>query len=220
MILSPKKVVIFDLDGTLFNTETVDVPAINEALLLHGYPEKDKDSILSYIGFPLPEIAEALLGTDDPHVFDSFSRDVIRFETKWIEQAGQLYPGALEFLSRLKDKGITLCICTNGNKVYVSEIARKFEFNLLFDEILYRKEGITKSQAVESIIRKYGDSSLYAMVGDRSHDFDAAKENSIPSIGVTHGYGNQELESADHVADSFIEAENIISMLLKAYPRE
>jgi len=39
------KLVIFDLDGTLFRTETVDVEAFNRALTFNGYNIKTSEEI-------------------------------------------------------------------------------------------------------------------------------------------------------------------------------
>ena len=49
-ILNEHAVLIFDLDGTLFHTETVIVPAVREAFALHGLAPPPDDEICSLIG--------------------------------------------------------------------------------------------------------------------------------------------------------------------------
>ncbi|MHC4101486.1 MAG: HAD family hydrolase, partial [Planctomycetota bacterium] len=43
-------ILIFDLDGTLFHTETVTVPAAREAFETHGLTPPDDAEICSFIG--------------------------------------------------------------------------------------------------------------------------------------------------------------------------
>ncbi|MHC4718430.1 MAG: HAD hydrolase-like protein, partial [Planctomycetota bacterium] len=48
-------ILIFDLDGTLFHTETVTVPAARAAFAAHGLPPPDEAQICSFIGRPSAE---------------------------------------------------------------------------------------------------------------------------------------------------------------------
>ncbi|MCB2308425.1 HAD family hydrolase [Clostridium estertheticum] len=48
----------------------------------------------------------------------------------------------------IKEKGCTLCICSNGNKEYVLGISKKFAFFNIFDDICYSSDRISKTQAV------------------------------------------------------------------------
>lgn len=203
------KLVIFDLDGTLFRTETVDMDAFNEAFKLNGFPERDWEEILALIGVPLEEICRTLLNTEDMKLIEKFKKDVIQQEERFIQQKGQLYSGVPEFLQRLKQEGFKLCICSNGNEEYVMKIAEKFKFSEYFDTIWYEKAGITKSQAVGILTKRY-HADKFVMVGDRSSDIAAARENGGISIGAVYGFGGEETELADYKAQDIAQVESVI----------
>jgi len=206
------KLVIFDLDGTLFRTETVDIDAFNGAFRQNGFPERTAEEILAMIGVPLEGICTGLLGTSDRQVIEKIKSDVIKLEDILIEEKGELYLGVIDFLKRLKREGFTLCICSNGNEEYVLKIAEKFNFQDYFETIWFEKAGITKSQAVGILKQKY-QADKFVMVGDRSSDINAAKDNDGVSIGALYGFSIEEAGQADYKAENIAEVEEIIRRL-------
>ncbi|MCX7708779.1 MAG: HAD family hydrolase [Clostridia bacterium] len=213
--MNTNRLVIFDLDGTLFRTETVDIEAFNNALAVLGYATRSEKEILDLIGLTLDSICEALLGTNDQGMVEKFRAQVIEFEEKAIAASGKLYPGVTDFLKRLQNKGYTLCICSNGNEEYVTAICNKFGFNSVFQDIWFERKGITKKEAV-SILKKKYNAEKFVMVGDRLCDIEAGKLNMGFSIGVTYGFGGNEAEEADFKADSIQEVEKAIYKVFEA----
>jgi phosphoglycolate phosphatase len=190
------KLIIFDMDGTLFRTETVDLVAINKALERNGFARLSDEEILDLIGITMEEACKIVLGEVEKSVVGQFTEDVIRFEKEEIAACGQLYPGVSEMLEGLKEKGYTLCICSNGDDEYIHAIVDKFDFKKYFAEIWYSHEGITKSQAVGILKQKF-EADTFVMVGDRSSDIEAARANGGTSIGVAYGFGQEEPYAAD-----------------------
>jgi phosphoglycolate phosphatase len=206
------KLIIFDMDGTLFRTETVDIEAFNNALVANGFSTLNNKEILSFIGVTLDEICRDLLKTEDNELIDKFRSDVISFEKTAIREFGLLYTGVEELLEKLKRNGYLLCICSNGNEEYITDICQKFNFNRYFSDIWYQREGISKSQAVGLLKQKFGVRD-FIMVGDRSSDILAAKENSGISIGAGYGFGGDEIEAADYKAYNIDQVYEIIMSL-------
>ncbi|MBS4538967.1 HAD family hydrolase [Clostridium sp. D2Q-11] len=208
------KLIIFDLDGTLFRTETVDIVAINRALEENGYKNRYKSEILKLIGVTLDEACISLINTKDKDVIEKLKKDIIRFEKEEVEKYGELYEGVLEGLIRLKNLGFTLCICSNGNEEYIKQISKKFNLPEIFEEISYSDSKFTKSQRVRRIKDKYR-ADKFIMVGDRTSDIEAARENDGISIGVTYGFGKDEPHQADYIAKDFNEIESTIEEIFK-----
>ena len=206
------KLVIFDLDGTLFRTETVDVVAINRALVVNGYKSKYESEILSVIGMTLDEACISLINSSDLKIIDKLKKDIINFEKDEVLKYGKLYEGVIESLIRLKNLGFTLCICSNGNEVYIKQVSKKFRFNKIFCEISFNDNKLSKSERVAIIKDKY-KADKFIMVGDRTSDIEAARENNGISIGVTYGFGKDEPLSADYVARDIKDVENIIGKI-------
>jgi len=63
-----RRVVVFDLDGTLSNPLEGFARSINHALRLQGLPEREPQALARYIGPPLHESAVELSASDDPTV--------------------------------------------------------------------------------------------------------------------------------------------------------
>ncbi|MBU3187696.1 HAD family hydrolase [Clostridium estertheticum] len=200
------KLVIFDLDGTLFRTETVDIKAINDALVKNGYEMKSDDEILNLIGLTLREVCKVLINRVDEDSIKQFARDIIAFEQPYIRE----YDEVLSCVNALKEKGYTLCICSNGNKEYVLGISKKFAFFNIFDDICYSSDGISKIQTVGRLKSKY-KVEKFIMVGDRTSDIEAASHNGGISIGVTYGFGKDEVLLANYVANTLQEVEKLVT---------
>lgn len=204
--------IIFDMDGTLFRTETVDVEAFNKALAVNGYETLSQERILGLIGMTLDEICKGLLKTKDERLINKFKADLIDFEARAIAESGQLYPGVEELLAKLGNKGFTLCICSNGNKEYISSICQKFGFDRYFSDIWFEHKGITKSQAVGLLKQKHQVHS-FIMVGDRNSDIQAARDNCGISVGAAYGFGGKETEAADYKANNI---QQVYDMIMSA----
>lgn len=206
------KLVIFDLDGTLFRTETIDIVAVNRALVENGFERRRDEEILNVIGLTMDEAMRALVGYISPEVKEKFANDIINYEREEIAASGQLYQGVEELLKNLKADGYTVCICTNGDDEYVMPVLDKFSLKGFFEHIWCRTDGCTKSQAV-SILKQKFNAETFVMVGDRIIDFEAAKDNDGVSIGVSYGFGNEEIKTADYIANNTSEVYKIINKI-------
>ncbi|WP_162551303.1 HAD hydrolase-like protein [Paenibacillus tepidiphilus] len=203
---------VFDLDGTLFQTQTVDIAAITQALAKCGCPPLAPQEITGLFGLPFAEICAQVLPGGQPGLIEQFTQNVIRHELEEIPRAGCLYPGVLESLQALQALEIDMCICTNGSEQYVQAIADKFGLHSLFAEISYNSSPLSKSERVAALKQKYNPDTL-VMVGDRSSDIAAARDNGGVAVGVSYGFGGEEMSAADYIADVFPEVETILRKL-------
>jgi phosphoglycolate phosphatase len=214
--MSITKLVIFDLDGTLFRTETVDIKAINNALISNEFSPKSDDEILGIIGYTLKDAIKKLINVDENTIVEKLSRDIITFEQDLIESSGELYEGIIYLLDSLKESGYKLYIYSNGGKDYIEGITNKFSLYNYFDDIKYSQEGVTKSQAVDLLKSKYSV-DMFVMIGDRSSDIEAASDNNGKLIGVTYGFGKEEVLAADFTADTPSEIKPVIDSIFEKY---
>jgi phosphoglycolate phosphatase len=203
--------IIFDFDGTLFDTRTVDVAAFNRALNDMGYSVLSEDEVLAVVGKPLSAISADFFGNNEQQVYQFIER-TLRCELEEIPLNAQMYPCAIELLHKLKLSGHTLAICSNGNKEYLESILSKFNLSDLFTIVWYAHEGISKIRALEIILEELPqDKTVY--VGDRAEDLEAAQSHSLPFIGAVYGYGGNELEGVKLMADDVSEILHLIDQL-------
>jgi len=204
--------IIFDFDGTLFKTETVDVEAINAALTDLGREILSEAEILSYIGLPLSKIAEKCLKTYDKELKYKFLDRVIANELTQIPLYARMYPFALELLDLLKQEGHSLAICSNGSKEYIHAILKKFHIKSKFDIIWHKRYGYSKTRAAKIVSSKLLKNDKTFFVGDRQEDILVGKNNKYISIGITHGFGSiDEVGDADFVANDLHDVHRIIN---------
>ncbi|WP_199426699.1 HAD-IA family hydrolase [Thermaerobacillus caldiproteolyticus] len=211
---------IFDMDGTLFQTEKILVPALHKTfdrLRSEGQwqGETPVRQYLNILGVTLPEVWRQLLPNASEAVREAADRWFLEDLVQEIEQGnGQLYPGVVSTLAYLKEQGISLFVASNGLERYVDAIRQYFCLERYFTDFysVGRFHSPSKSALVARLLRDY-DIEKAAMVGDRSSDIQAAKENGLLSIGCRFGFANDnELRDADFIVHEFSE---IVSMIVE-----
>ena len=183
---------IFDLDGTLWDSTKQVVPAWN--IVLGRYPELNKqitiEEMETFFGKRLEEIASMML----PQVEDAKRMDVLREccreEQIYLrEHGGALYPHLVETLSELKKKYF-LAIVSNCQDGYVDAFLDHHKLREYFDDYeMSGRTGMTKGENIKLIIdRNSIDEALY--VGDTTGDKLGALDADIPFVYAEYGFGN------------------------------
>ncbi|MNV84685.1 Haloacetate dehalogenase H-2 [compost metagenome] len=119
-----------------------------------------------------------------------------------------LYPGVEGTLRKLKERGVRLFVCSNGLEDYIHSIVTVHRLQDVF-EGLYSAGGqgtSTKVQLLRLLLDHFGIGKAW-MVGDRSSDVQAGKENGQTVIGCGYaGFGrDEELKGSDVIISSFDE---------------
>lgn len=211
------KTIIFDLDGTLFKTDTVFIDAMHHTCISKGMEPIDKERLLKLIGKPSATICKELFGENlSEDEVQSIRAELKINEDKLIAISGQLYEDVKNMLSDLKNEGYTLGICTNGSREYMNKILSHFNIEEYFQIKKSRVEGLEKFQIIKQIL---DENEIYSaiIVGDTSIDFDAANAASCLSIGVSYGYGGDDYKNSDFIADNPADIFKIISKINEIY---
>ncbi|NLP49268.1 HAD hydrolase-like protein [Bacillus sp. RO1] len=212
--------IIFDMDGTLFQTDRILELALNDTFKLlteMSIWEKEKptpiDTYRRIMGVPLPVVWENLLPSHSHEVREAANEI---FHEKLIdnikEDKGALYPKVQEVLKYLKEQNINLYIASNGQTPYLEAIVEQYNLMQWITEVfsIDQIESLDKTKLVGEIVRKY---SIHhgAVVGDRLSDINAAKGNGLTAIGCRFDFAQEaELAQADLVISSFEELKNVL----------
>lgn len=212
--------IIFDMDGTLFQTDRILELALDDTFKLlteMNIWEKEKptpiDTYRRIMGVPLPVVWENLLPSHSLEVREAANEI---FHEKLIDNIkgdkGALYPKVQEVLKYLKEQNINLYIASNGQTPYLEAIVEQYNLMQWITEVfsIDQIESMDKTELVGEIVRKY---SIYhgAVVGDRLSDIDAAKGNGLTAIGCRFDFAQEEeLARADLVISSFEELRKVI----------
>ncbi len=201
--------VIFDLDGTLIDTKDEIFTVFSQAFSNLGI-EFNEEKMEKYIGYPLRELLEHLLGHYDAKV----EKEIAKVYYSQRERKIRLFPG----MEKLIESDFKKAILTSKKKKtalydlgYLG-LTHHFPIILSADDIEKKKpcgEGILK--IIE--ISKCMDKASVFMVGDTEMDILAAKNAGVKSIAVTWGFRDEEFlkkYSPDYIAHNAEELEDIL----------
>jgi len=205
------RLLIFDLDGTLYRTESSFVPTMRNVYGEYGLPYPSDRAILGFVGEPYPVFLDWLLEQGLPGDRDALGRRISAIELASIRERGELFPGVPETLSALRNGGYVVSLCTNGDMIYAEAVLSATGVLHLFDELQTNEtEGHTKAELVRDLLRRAPHERAF-MIGDRYHDMQAGRVNGCAVIGVTYGYGPaEELAVADRLIDAFSDLPRVL----------
>lgn len=211
-----KKLVIFDLDGTLLNTIADLGAAANHALQACGYPTHSLSAYPRFVGSGITKLLERVLpessrSTENvnalrPHFFEYYS--------KHMTDATEPYPGIEELLTQLTQRGIKIAVASNKYQEGVTELISHFFPTFEWAAVEGQKDGIPVKpdpSIVFEILAKCPtpkDDVLY--VGDSGIDMETARRACVESAGVSWGFRSV-AELRDHYADHIVE--NTVQLL-------
>lgn len=202
------KAFIFDMDGTLFQTNLILEPALDatfDVLRTNGLwqGETPIEKYREIMGVPLSVVWETLCPM---HALEIREESNVLFHVKLIEQIrghkGALYPNAEQTLATLS-KNYPLYIASNGQVDYLQAIVETYQLER-FIKGIYSIQAIASGHKSDLVKRVVDENKIDygAVVGDRSSDIQAAQDNQLLSIGVRFDFAqDKELEKADIVID-------------------
>ena len=209
--------ILFDLDGTLTNSELGITKSVQYALKKLGIEVEDRTLLRPFIGPPLGESFQVYYGLSKEETEQAITYYRERFSVKGLYE-NEVYEGVEKMLQTLKDSGKKLIVATSKPEKFTMIILEHFDLLKYFDFVAGATMDGSRGEKADVIryaleISEIEDKSDVIMIGDRKYDILGAKENGLKSIGVLYGFGDRkELEEAG--ADYIVEkAEDIVKML-------
>jgi len=221
-MLDSKKVelLIFDLDGTIFQTIRPEVEAVKKALIeLDWKIENIEEKVGEYIGKTSEEAYKSILPLDKVLKWENLAKIVRKYRKSTIVQYGEIFPEVIETLQILKKRNYKLVLYSNASIEYFNKIVSFLEIEKLFDYMeCVEENNLTKTELVKKIKTRFKKSNI-AVIGDRIHDIEAAKENSAISIGALYGYSKKEAGKADLFINKFSDLLDIFDRKLPIFEK-
>ncbi len=207
------KAIIFDLDGTLWDTSDTVVDIWNKVL-------SDKCPKLRMT----KEIMSSLMGKNKAQFVDDFFvgvgkndaekiiNEIFMCEQEHLKVHGaQMYDNVIDTLRRLKDD-YALMIVSNCQKGYLNSFLEYYKLkDLMTDYECAGSTGLSKGENINLVIRR-NDIEKAIYVGDTKSDENAAKEAGIPFVYASYGFGKA--DNYDAVINSFKEINKAAKELL------
>lgn len=205
--------VIFDLDGTVINTDRLIIESFRHVFALHkpGYV-LSMNELHSFLG---PSLKDSFSRYFNPEMVERCIEDYRSFNHTNHGVHVTMYPGVVETLASLQAKGYPMAIVTTKKQETAHLGLDLFGLRQYFDLVI----GIDQVQAgkpdpegINLVLNRFNLSkAIY--VGDNDTDIMAAKNAKVSSVGVKwspKGYGHLEILNPDYLIDNFTQIESII----------
>jgi len=185
--------IIFDLDGTLSDSEQGILRSIEHTIKEMKLPHKTRGQLMPFIGAPLKKaFAEGFELTDE-----KATEAVNVFRAYYLPNEAFKHPpfdGIVDMLKALHTAGKRLAIATSKPTPLAEQVLKSYGVAELFDPIVGSNMDNTRSGKTEVLAYCLSqlagiDPSEMLMVGDKHYDVNAASNLGIDSAGVLYGYG-------------------------------
>ena len=189
-----KKLVIFDLDGTLLDTIADLATAVNHALRQLGYPTHEVETIRTFVGNGINKLLERSLPKDKQTEADvmQMREHFIPYYNEHSADLSRPYPGVPEVLEDLQRKGILMAVASNKYQAATEELVKHYFPTIRFVEVLGQREGIAVKPdpgIVFDILKKANVSKEEVLyVGDSGVDMQTALNAGVDAVGVAWGF--------------------------------
>ena len=187
-----KKLLIFDLDGTLIDTLEDLKNAVNYGLKSGNYPEKDIEDVRQAIGNGVAVLVSRCIpdGMDNPDYQMALS-EFRKYYSKHHSDNTKPYPYVRDVLINLKSQGYLLAVATN-KLIDISCVLIEKMYPGLFDYVQGDEPGMERKPApmmVESLCRRFNVEKKDAFyIGDTNVDMQTAVNSGVDYVLVTYGY--------------------------------
>ena len=191
----PKKLVIFDLDGTLLDTLDDLSAAVNYAMEQRGFPQHTREEYMKMVGHGARNLMSQALPLEHAHdeaLIDAVLADFRSYYNAHIDVYTKPFPGIPQLLDRLHQKDIKLAVASNKFQEGTEHLIKEFFPDIPFVAILGNRPSNPLKpdpEVVEEILQKAGLSKADTiMVGDSDTDMETAVNGGIRGIAVGWGY--------------------------------
>lgn len=185
--------VIFDLDGTLWDSTAQVAESWNLSLRRMGVekPEFDAGDIAGIMGMTEAQIADKLFRPSFGEEAERVCALCLAEEVEYIAQyGGRLYDGVTELLTGLGDR--KLCIVSNCQAGYIEAFLKFTGFSARFTDFeCIGNSGLSKDENIRLVIARNAlTKPVY--VGDTASDEKSAAAAGCPFIHASYGFGQAE----------------------------
>jgi pyrophosphatase PpaX len=176
--------VLFDLDGTLINTNELILASFEHTFDIHCPNKFTREDVMPIMGEPL---------TDQMHFFDPTQADEMvktyrLFNEMEHDRFVEEFPHVLFCLEKLYKNGITMGVTSNKRRVAVEQGLRRFDMEKWMKTIICEGEAKRNKPHPDMLILAMEQLHVSAeetlFVGDSRYDILAAERAGIDSVGV------------------------------------
>ena len=205
-----KKLILYDLDGTLADTRRDIINSVRHALGILKGPELTDDEIKDCVGTGLHALIKQVFRTEDEKLADRGSKLYREHYKQHMLDHTVLYPGAREFLEYFRTR--KQAVITNKPNPFSSQILEALGVGHYFLAILAGDNGLPfkpDPAAIHHLMEETGAASEEVIfVGDSPVDIQAARNAGVEIVTLSHGFATEPVlieARPDHIVRNFQE---------------
>ncbi len=193
-----KKLIIFDLDGTLLYTLDDIKESLNIVLKNNGYPTLSSEQVLKNVGYGAKELVRRSLGNPSDELLQKVFDEYVPLQEKSQNEYTKLYDGLDNVLVSLKEMGYKLAIVSNKPDSVTQIVYKQLLKHYNFDFVTGNRPGVFNPKpdktCVEYCLNTLNiDKNDAIYVGDSEVDVKTFINSNVDGIGVTWGYRPKQL---------------------------
>ncbi len=204
-----KKLVIFDLDGTLINSIEDLGQAANYALSKNGFPTHSLASYPFFVGNGVRNLIRKALPEENRNdtTIDSLLKDFKEYYDDHNVDSTKPYDGIMELLKQLQEQGVKLAVASNKYQKATEKIVSQLFPDIKFVSVQGQQEGVNVKPDPSIVFNILGVALVpkaeVLYVGDSGVDMETARRACVDSVGVTWGF-RSEKELNEYHADRIV----------------
>lgn len=223
MTAAPKLLVVFDVDGTLIDSQRAIVGSMREAYESHGIEPPTRERILSVVGLSVAEAVAELSRETPGHPRGAIGQAFKSLFRQSLTQGGDesaLYPGAAEILDALSARDdVLLALATGNSRRGVERFLERYGYEGRFVSTQSADDAPSKphpAMVLQACFEAGMQPEEAVMVGDTTFDMTMGRSAGARAIGVSWGYHPSDrllAAGAERVLSSFDELEAALGLI-------
>ena len=203
-----KRLIVYDLDGTLADTLQDITYAANAMLHDFRLPAVSTDQVRSYVGRGMRELVKNCLGNVEPEQVDQAMAVYRSYYGKHMLDTTKLFPGVRKLLEHFSSH--RQAVITNKPDPYASQVVQALGLSGFFIEVIAGDGEFPKKPdptALRTLMRRLDVIPEHTVfVGDSTVDVFTGRNAGVVTVAVCHGFDSRsDLEAAgpDALVDDF-----------------
>lgn len=196
-----KNGILFDLDGTLWDSCVAIMPSWQRIMEAHGIKREPitQEEMNSYMGKTVEQIAPLMLPEVSLEEALNIMKEGCVEELEELRQNGAtLYEGIIETIKELSEN-YNLYIVSNSEDGYIQAFIYHYKLDGIIKD--FECAGRTRKCKGDNIrmVMERNNITKAFYVGDTIMDFEAAKKANIPFVLANYGFG--EVQNPDYIIE-------------------
>lgn len=197
--------VIFDFDGTLFDTSEGIVTHLIRTIAEMDYPPLPEETLKKFIGPSLLLSFKKYCGMTDEEAVKAIYIYRREYDSEGYKLS-RMYGGMERLLTDLRSAGIKTVVASAKPQYILDPTIDYFGVRHLFDKVVGSSEEGRLSNDKKSIIASAVVGERCVMVGDSSYDILGGRDNGLDTVAVTYGFGFTSARQAEESRPDYIAA--------------